>query len=240
MNPRQRRGVLIMLAAAVAAVALFFVAVQYVGSVNAQVAPKITVYRAAEDIAAYGIVEEDDLEAVEVPEKWVSQQATRNPEDVVGRRVAFNVAQGTYIGDDMILPTSSLNENEREIALTVDAKTGVAGRVRAGDFVDVYAVFGDDASTGVSRVLVRNVRVVSVRGAETRTQTTDRDELTEQQVIPVTLALEPAAALSVTYADSFAQVVRLVGLPPGTNTRNRGDERQTVDADDLDIPKVDN
>lgn len=237
MNPRQRRGVLIMLAAGLAAVSLFFVAVQYIGSVNAQVAPKITVYRAAEDIGAYAVIEEGDLESVEVPEKWVSGQAVRNPEDVIGRRAAFNVATGTYLGADMILPTSSLNENEREIALTVDAKTGVAGRVRAGDFVDVYAVFGDDAATGVSRVLVRNVRVVSVRGAETRTQTTDRDELTEQQVIPVTLALEPAAALSVTYADSFAQVVRLVGLPPGTNTRNRGEERETVDADDLQIPE---
>lgn len=237
MNPRQRRGVLIMLAAGLAAVSLFFVAVQYIGSVNAQVAPKITVYRAAEDIGAYAVIEEGDLESVEVPEKWVSGQAVRNPEDVIGRRAAFNVATGTYLGSDMILPTSSLNENEREIALTVDAKTGVAGRVRAGDFVDVYAVFGDDAATGVSRVLVRNVRVVSVRGAETRTQTTDRDELTEQQVIPVTLALEPAAALSVTYADSFAQVVRLVGLPPGTNTRNRGEEREAVDADDLQIPE---
>ncbi|MCR4513549.1 Flp pilus assembly protein CpaB [Aeromicrobium sp. 50.2.37] len=240
MNPRQRRGVLIMLAAALAAVALFFVAIQYIGSVNSQVAPKITVFRAAEDLSAYAVIEEDDLESVEVPEKWVSEQATRNPEDVVGRRVAFNLAQGTYIGDDMILPTSALNENEREIALTVDAKTGVAGRVRAGDFVDVYAVFGEDAGTGTSRVLVRNVRVVSVRGAETRTQTTDRDELTEQQVIPVTLALEPTAALSVTYADSFAQVVRLVGLPPGTNTSNRSEERETVDADDLDIPKGEN
>ena len=72
------------------------------------------------------------------------------------------------------------------------------------------------------------------------TATTDRDELTEQTVIPVTLALEPTAALSVTYADSFAQVVRLVGLPPGTNTSNRSDERQTVGADDLDIPRGEN
>ena len=43
-----------------------------------------------------------------------------------------------------------------------------------------------------------------------------------------------------TYADSFAQVVRLVGLPPGTNTSNRSEEREKVDADDLDIPKGEN
>ncbi len=236
MNPRQRRGVLIMLASGLAAVVLFFVALQYVGSVNAQVAPKITVFRAAQDVAAYAVLEEDDLEEVEVPEKWAADQAARSAEELVGQRVAFNVAQGTYLSADMILPPSALNADEREIALTVDAKTGIAGRVRAGDVVDVYAVFGEDAGTGVSRVLVRNVRVVSVRGVETRT-TTANDSLEQQQVIPVTLALEPEDALSVTYADSFAQVVRLVGLPPGSSTTNRSGEPESVGAGQLDIPR---
>ena len=236
MNPRQRRGVLIMLLAGLTAVVLFFVAVSYVGSVNEKIAPTTTVYQAAADLPAYSVIEEGDLRAVEVPEKWIATSATQNLQGVVGRRVAYNVAEGTYLGDDMVLPASALNDDEREIALTVDAKTGIAGRVRSGDFVDVYAVFGEDAATGSSKVLVRNVRVVSVRGVETRTQTTNRDELTEQQVVPVTLALKPTAALAVTYADSFASVVRLVGLPPGTSTSNRGDERDELDADDLDIP----
>lgn len=237
MNPRQRRGVVIMLFAGLAAVVLFFVAVSYVGSVNAKIAPTTTVFRAAENIDAYSIVEEADLEAVEVPEKWAAEEAATKLQSVVGRRVAFNVSSGTYLGSDMLLPPSALNEDEREIALTVDAKTGIAGRVRTGDFVDVYAIFGDDPTNGSSKVLVRNVRVVSVRGVETRTQTTSRDELQEQQVVPVTLALRPADALAVTYADSFAQTVRLVGLPPGTSTSNRENERDQVDADDLDIPR---
>jgi pilus assembly protein CpaB len=136
----------------------------------------------------------------------------------------------------MLLPPSSLNRDEREIALTVDAKTGIAGRVRSGDFVDVYAVFGEDAQRGASRVLVRGVRVVSVRGVETRRETSSRDELEQQQVIPVTLALKPTAALAVTYADAFAKTVRLVGLPPEANAQNRSSERSSVDADDLSLP----
>lgn len=226
-----------MLLAGLAAVVLFFVAVNYVSSVNAKVSPTTTIYRTSGEIPAYSVIEEGDLEAVEVPEKWTAPQATTQISTVVGRRAAFNVAPGTYVGDDMLLPPSSLNANEREIALTVDAKTGIAGRVRSGDFVDVYAVFGEDAGTGTSRVLVRGIRVVSVRGVETRSEATSDDQLEEKQVIPVTLALKPEDALSVTYADAFATDLRLVGLPPEATGTNREDERDEVNAGDLDIPQ---
>lgn len=236
MNPRQRRGVLVMVLAGLTAVVLFFVAVNYVSSVNAQIAPTTTVLQVAQDVEAYSVIEEEDLESVEVPERWSAASAATRMEDVVGRRVAFNIRTGTYLGDDMLLPPSALNEDEREIALTVDAKTGIAGRIQSGDFVDVYAVFGDEPANGSSKVLVRNVRVVSVRGVETRTQTSTEDDLTQQEVIPVTLALQPTAALAVTYADAFASTVRLVGLPPGTSGSNRSEERDQVNADDLDLP----
>lgn len=236
MNPRQRRGVIFMLLAGLTALVLFFVAVNYVSSVNAKVSPTVTVFQAAKQIDAYSVVGEDDLEAVEVPKKWTSPETIDEKRSLVGRRVSFNVAKGTYLGTDMLLPPSSLNRDEREIALTVDAKTGIAGRVRSGDFVDVYAVFGEDAQRGASRVLVRGVRVVSVRGIETRSETSSRDELEQQQVIPVTLALKPTAALAVTYADAFAKTVRLVGLPPEANAQNRSSERSSVDADDLSLP----
>jgi pilus assembly protein CpaB len=55
------------------------------------------------------------------------------------------------------------------------------------------------------------------------------DAKTLQNVIPVTLALKPDAALSVTYANSFAQEVRLVGLPPGV-AQDRSKEKKIFDA----------
>lgn len=233
MNPRQRRGVILMLLAGLCAIALFFVSVSWVSSVNATVRPLVETFRATGEIPAYSVIDADDIETVSVPEKWVSTRAVRDADSLIGQRVAFNIGEGTYLSDDMLLPRSSLNENEREIALTVDAKTGIAGRVQTGDFVDVYAVFADPQSgTGSSRVLVRNVRVVSVRGVETQTSSSE-DSFSESQVIPVTLALEPGAALAVTYADTFAASVRLVGLPPGVSTKNRGDERNSFGPRDL-------
>lgn len=239
MNPRQRRGVIFMLLAGLTALVLFFVAVNYVSSVNAKVSPTIKVFQAAKPITAYSVVQQEDLQTVEVPRKWAATETIDNERSLIGRRVSFNVAKGTYLGTDMLLPPSSLNKDEREIALTVDAKTGIAGRIRSGDFVDVYAVFGENAGQGASRVLVRSVRVVSVRGVETRSETSSRDELQQQQVIPVTLALKPTAALAVTYADAFAQSVRLVGLPPDANAQNRSSEPSSINGDDLDLPRGD-
>jgi pilus assembly protein CpaB len=225
-----------MVLAGLCAIALFFVSISWVGSVNAKVSPLIKTYQAKSEIPAYSVIEEDDVEAVEIPKRWAATSATSDLESLIGERVAFNISEGTYLSDDMLLPRSSLNENEREIALTVDAKTGIAGRVQTGDFVDVYAVFANESGNGgTSQVLVRNVRVVSVRGVETQTAKSG-DSFGEEQIVPVTLALPPDAALAVTYADAFAASVRLVGLPPGVSSKNRSGEPDSVDGDELGQP----
>ena len=58
---------------------------------------------------------------------------------------------------------------------------------------------------------------------------TSPDAKSLQNVIPVTLAVQPSAALAVTYANSFAKEIRLVGLPPGV-AQDRSKEARTFDA----------
>ncbi|PID52885.1 MAG: hypothetical protein CSB46_11370 [Micrococcales bacterium] len=125
-----------------------------------------------------------------------------------------------------------MNRDEREIAINVNAVTGVAGRVRPGDRVDIYAVFGDVPGLPKSvKILVRDVRVVSIAGQQTVTQQGE-DGITEAEVIPVTLALDTNNALSVTYAAAFALEVRLVALPTDVGVE-RGKEPQGYDASNL-------
>lgn len=238
MNPRQRRGVLFILLAGVGALVVFFMVAQYVANVNAQVAPLVTVYRAAQDIPAYGELSPSKVDAVEVPEQYVPPASLREGTQLAGQRVSYHVAEGTILGVDMLLPPSELNDNEREIAIEVDAVTGIAGRISSGDFVDIYAVFADESAEsagGTSQVLVQNVRVVSVGGRLTRNQQTSQGAFREQEVLPVTVAVEPEEALKVTYADSFAIAVRLVGLPPGIETQDRSNELRSVDSSGLGI-----
>jgi pilus assembly protein CpaB len=233
VNPRQRRGVLFMALAVVIGVGVFLAVSSYVSDVESQVGSTTTVYRAERAIDPYVPLDEANLEPVEVPERWTPPAARVPLRELSGRRIGFRVEQGTVISSDMLLPRSDLRPDEREIAIDVDPVTGVGGRVRPGDTVDVYAVFGDVRGLPKQvRVLVRNVRVVSIGGVQTVQQRSAETGIGEADVVPVTLALEPAEALSVTYANSFASEVRLVGLPTDVGV-NRAKEPSSFDATGL-------
>lgn len=233
MNARQRRGVLFLLAAAGLAVAVFVAVSSYVSDVESQVGPKVTVFEVSEPIDAYLPLGASNVQAIEVPRKWASPTAVTSLRELEGRRVGFQLAAGTVITSDMLIPSTDLSPTEREIAVNVDSVTGVAGRVRPGDRVDIVAVFADvPGLPKQARVLVRDVRIVSIGGQQTVTVDSEDTVGDSKDVVPVTLALEPKDALSVTYAAAFALEVRLVALP-GDVGANRSEEVDEFDAEDL-------
>jgi pilus assembly protein CpaB len=231
VNPRQRRGVLFILLSVLLGVVVFATVALYVGSVGSQVGSLVTVYRSAEALPAHTEITPEHLVTEEIPQRWVSENAILDETELVGRRIGVNLDEGTLLSADLLVPPSDLDADERELAVNVDAVTGLAGRVVPGDFVDVYAVFGDVPGLPKQvQVLVRSVRVVSVAGSQVQV---DEESATGQQtVIPVTLALKPNDALAVTYAAAFAQEVRLVGLPSGS-AEDRTGELDDLDAGDL-------
>jgi pilus assembly protein CpaB len=221
-----------MLMSVVLAVGVFIAVASYVADVNSQVGSRTKVFRASKGIDPFAPLSRDNLEQVEVPERWTSPTARLDLAELDGRRVGFRVEPGTVITRDMLVAQSDLSSTEREIAINVDAVTGVAGRVQPGDRVDIYAVFAEVPGLPKQvRVLVRDVRVVSLSGQQTVSKA-DNSGVREEDVIPVTLALEPNDALAVTYANAFASEVRLVALPTGTGL-DRSKEQDTFDATEL-------
>jgi pilus assembly protein CpaB len=222
-----------MVVAVVAAVGVFVAVSRYVADVNSEVGAKVTVFRAASKIPAFTTLEEGDLTPVEVPKRWVSPSALLDAADLEGRKVGLTVTAGSMLTRDLLVPVSDLSPTEREIAINVDAVTGVAGRVEPGDLVDIYAVFADVPGLPKQvRVLVRGVRVMTVQGQQTVQRSSVTEGFAEKQVLPVTVALEPNDALAVTYASAFAAEVRLVKLPSG-NSENRRGEKNSYDAEEL-------
>jgi len=216
----------------VVAIGVFAIVTNYVREVSSQVGPMTTVYRAIEPIAAYQPLTVDNVEPVEVPARWTSASAQLEFSDIEGRRAPFRLQSETVVTKDILIPTSDLSPTEREIAINVNSETGVAFRVAPNDRVDIYAVFEDVPGLPAQvRVLVRDVRVVTVEGEQT-VRSSDDEGLRETSVLPVTLALEPNDALSVTYANAFASEVRLVALPTDVGTDRTGD-RDQFDAGDL-------
>ena len=232
MNPRQRRGALFMVLAVVIGLGVFLSVTSYVSNVESQVGSRTTVYRASKTIDPYTPLSLTNLEPVEVPERWAAPTTRLDLQNLVDRRVGFTLEAGTVISSDMLLSPSSLNPDEREVAINVNPVTGLGGRVQTGARVDIYAVFAD--VNGLSkqvRVLVRDVRVVSVGGRQS-IQQSGENGISQTDVVPVTLALEPEPALAVTYANAFAKEVRLVGLPTDVGT-NRTEEKDSYDAKSL-------
>jgi hypothetical protein len=70
MNPRQRRGVLFLAVAVVGAIAIFFAVVGYVNDVESQVGNRVQGYVLRGDVRAYQPLAADQLEKVEIPERW--------------------------------------------------------------------------------------------------------------------------------------------------------------------------
>jgi pilus assembly protein CpaB len=230
-----------MLLALVIGLGVFVSVTSYVSNVEQQVGAKTTVYRASQSIDPYTPLSLTNLEPVEVPERWSAPTTRLELNQLEKRRVGFKLEAGTVISSDMLLAPSSLNPNEREIAINVNPVTGLGGRVQPGSRVDVYVVFADVSGlTKQVQVLVRDVRVVSIGGRQSIRQD-DEDGIAQTDVVPVTLALVPNRALAVTYANAFAQEVRLVGLPTDVGT-NRAGEKNRFDANQLGgkaVPEVD-
>lgn len=233
MNARQRRGVVLILLGAIVAGLVFVVVTIYVRNVSSQVGPMTTVYAAREAIDPYTPLGPENLQPVELPQRWSAPSARIDLAGLEGRRVGFRLEPGTVVTSDMLIPPSDLDPSEREIGINVDAVTGVAGRVRPGDRVDVYAVFADVPGLAKQvQVLVRDVRVISVGGSQSVVEEDQDDGLTRSQEITVTLALEPDDSLAVTYANAFAEEVRLVALPTDRGV-DRGGEVDRFDAGNL-------
>ncbi|MGL5817282.1 MAG: Flp pilus assembly protein CpaB [Phycicoccus sp.] len=233
MTRRQRRGVLLLVLSAVVAVLVFAVVTSYVRSISSQVGPMTTVYAATAPIGAYTALGPENLEARRVPVRWTAPTARLALDKLQGRRTSFRLEAGTVVTADMLVPPSDLKPTEREIALEVDAVTGLVGRVRPGDRVDIYAVFADVPGLPAQvRVLVRDIRVVSIGGRQTVTETDADTGAQQNEILPVTLALEPGASLSVTFAAAFAEQVRLVALPTDRGT-NREKDVESFDAGNL-------
>lgn len=233
MNPRQRRGILFLLASLVIAVTVFIAVSRYVAQVESQVGPMTTVYQVTEPVDPYRPLGPSNVEAVEVPRRWAASTAVTSLQALEGRRVGFELASGTVVTSDMFIPATDLSPTEREIAINVNSVTGVAGRVRPGDRVDIVAVFAEVPGLPKQvRVLVRDVRVVSLGGSQVVSDTSAEGIGETETVVPVTLALEPKDSLAVTYAAAFAQEVRLVALP-GDVGANRSGDVDDFDAGDL-------
>jgi pilus assembly protein CpaB len=231
MNPRQRRGVLMLAIAGLGLIGVFVLVAGYVADVNSQIDPKVRVLALTQDARPFEGIDDGMVETIEMPRKFAPRNAIRDPGQLVGVVPASPLPKDTVLQEGMLISPPELEGGQREIAIMVDAETGVAGKIGQGALVDIIATFAGDSEglAAESRVVVPKARVVEVGqvrpGGEPSVPTHPEgaQELTAQ--IPVTFALTPKQVLNVTFAESNATEVRLALRRPGDLTDLRKSEK---------------
>src|SRR5215211_7710379 len=215
MNPRQRRGILLLTLSALGLLGVFVLVAGYVADVRAEVDPKVQVLTLAKP--------------AELPRRWAPKTALRDRARLIGQVAVADIPAGSVLQEGMIGSPPELATGEREIAILVDAETGVAGKINPGSIVDIVATFGGDDQDGVppeSNVVVPGARIIDVGQPELKGGNAVQEQAADPAtVVPVTFALDPKEALTVTYAESFAAEVRLALLRPGEESELQKQER---------------
>jgi pilus assembly protein CpaB len=218
VTPRQRKGVLLLVLAGLGLVAVFVLVAGYVSDVRKDVEPKVGVLALRTDVARNQPLSASSVRTVWLPERWAPRNAVRDPDALAGLVASADFPSGSVVQRGMATNPPQLNGKQREIAILVDAETGVAGKIGPGSTVDIVATFGGNDQRGIkpkSQILVPGARIIEVGEARAKGDATSSGQVDPKTVIPVTFALTVRQTLKVTYAEVNAQEVRLALLREG-------------------------
>ncbi|MEU8919125.1 Flp pilus assembly protein CpaB [Streptomyces nigrescens] len=238
MNSRQRRGVILLLLSVLCAVGAFVGVLSVIKNVESKVGPEKTAYRLKTDVAAYKELDPGQFERVTMPQRWLPPTAVTDLDQVSGKIAVTPLKKGSLLQDDMIVERPALKAGQQEIAIMIDAATGVAGKINPGARVNIYATFEGKRPEDkpVSKVIVAGAQVIDV-GKLTPLEAKDPGDTTTNsrqagEAVPITFALNTQDAQRVAYAESFASHVRLALLAPGNETTiPPGQRSYTLDGD---------
>ncbi|OEV06618.1 pilus assembly protein CpaB [Streptomyces sp. Amel2xB2] len=242
MNSRQRRGVVLLVVSVLFALAAFGGVLALIRDVESKVGPESTAYKLKRDVAPYKELSEEQFEKVTMPNRWLPGTAVTNIDDVRGKVATNHLRKGSLLQTDMIAERPELEPGQQEIAIMIDAETGVAGKINSGSRVNIFATFeGEQTATGKgkspnqSKVIVSDAKVIDVGKLTPFKESDDQDRsrLTDRDGVPITFALSTADAQRVAYAESFAEHVRLALVAPGDgNDIPKSDRTYTLNGDD--------
>ncbi|MFF5572839.1 Flp pilus assembly protein CpaB [Streptomyces luteogriseus] len=220
MNSRQRRGVILLLLSIVCALGAFAGVLSVISDVKSKVGPEVTAYRLKSDVPPYTTLSTGQFEKIEMPERWLSDNAVTDLREIQGKIAVTTLEAGSLLQSDMIVRQPALQPGQQEVAIMIDAATGVAGKITPGASVNVYATFegAREGDPDQSKIIVTNAKVLDV--GDLTPLEPDESNRTRQptEAVPITFALSALDAQRITYAESFAKRVRLALVAPGSDT----------------------
>lgn len=217
MNSRQRRGAVLLILSIVCALGAFAGVLSVIDDVKSKVGPEVSAYELRSDVAPYTALSAGQFKKIAMPERWLSENAVTDLATIRGKIAVTTLRKGSLLQSDMIVDQPALQPGQQEVAIMIDAATGVAGKITAGSSVNVYATFegARDSDPDQSKIIVTNARVLDV-GELTALEPDEKNRSqSPKDAVPITFALSTLDAQRITYAESFAKRVRLALVAPG-------------------------
>jgi pilus assembly protein CpaB len=208
--------VLLLIVAILGSIAVFLSVSSYVSRVRAREGELTRILRLTEDVEAFDSVPADAVQIVEMPEFWVPETVLPATTNVGSLVAASDLFAGSILQEGMVVPPPALQSGQREMAVLVDADTGVALKVTPGSTVDIIGSFeGIEATPSRTDVVIPCAGVIAVGVPRSEAAADDQGNFTQESVIPITFAVSQSQSLELAYAESFAKEVRLALAPPG-------------------------
>lgn len=218
MNSRQRRGVILLLLSVLCALGAFAGVLAVISDVNSKVGPEVTAYRIAKDVKPYTALSDGQFEKISMPKRWLPETAVTDLRRIQGKIAVTELREGSLLQEDMIVDRPALQDGQQEIAIMIDAATGVAGKITAGATVNIYATFAGEkkGDPSQSRMIVAGARVLDVGKLTPIRDQSGSTGRTGAEAVPISFALSTLDTQRVAYAESFAEHVRLALVAPTT------------------------
>ena len=177
----------------------------------------VSVVVAKTDIAPKTKITPEMVEAVKVPPEYIQPGAVQSLDKVIGIVVREHIVNGEQISERRLVRegravgfTGVIPRDKRAVTVAVTEVTGVAGFVKAGDYVDVVVTFdanmvGDHAS----QVVLQNILVLAanrdmeINPAEPAAKENGKEPL---KAGTVTIAVSPDEAARITLAEDRGKI----------------------------------
>lgn len=205
-----------------------------ISDVNSKVGPEVSAYQLKSDVAPYTALSSGQFEKISMPKRWLSGNAVTDLSEVNGKIAVTQLRKGSLLQSDMMQRRPELQPGEQEIAIMIDAATGVAGKITPGATVNIYATFAgeNDGQASQSKVIVSNAKVLDVGKLTALEPSSDGKSNMGTEAVPITFALNTLDTQRIAYAESFAEHVRLALIASGSDSTIRpGDRTYTLDKD---------
>jgi Flp pilus assembly protein CpaB len=218
MNPRKRRGVVLIALSVTGAAVVFSAVSSYTASVARQLGPTRPVLTLTKDVPAYVPLASADLEEQTVPVVFTAGSELARFDQIAGRVPATPLKEGSRLLEDVLVPVPAARPGEREITVNVGVEASVAAALRPEDRVDVVAAYAERSEQpAYGQLTVSNARVLRVERLASESE--EVRGLRGDTILAVTFALVPADVIKVVLAQTTAKTLRLALVPRGGAVR---------------------